>query len=501
MKNLLPQGMIQKVVFALFFITGAIFYAQDKTYASSQSYQTNGLLCLGCSVQNPQNAVGNNEDDHSSITIPISLLGGQVEQTLIFPATTTRHFKKIVIGIGSPNHILSAKLLGGEAYVESYSGTTPNGDKTLINNNMLELAQNQKKGTIEFTPTKFFDRIKITLNGGGIGVNDVLQIYYAYHTPDKFTNCGNPPLDPLAYYSFDGNTNDIISDYNLTLGYGNINFIPNDIICGNSVYAGQSTGSLIKNFSGNKIKTMAFWVKMDNVPLFTDGNSFISIILDKFSKKIRMYADKTDTPNMIKVDEWIITDPFEPNLIYLKASDNLMLNELAYFTLVYDEEQKKLCLYKNGILSSKKSCGILANSEPDDDTYQISLQLQRAKIDELLIYDRALTSDEVKALACSYGILPNCTSGTSAPASKIAVPTETFTVSPNPTTGEITLDGNILLVGSDISIRNTSGTEVYHSAFRSRTFELPATLPGGVYMLTLQTKDKKVYTRKIILTR
>ncbi|MDN3695152.1 T9SS type A sorting domain-containing protein [Chryseobacterium tructae] len=74
-------------------------------------------------------------------------------------------------------------------------------------------------------------------------------------------------------------------------------------------------------------------------------------------------------------------------------------------------------------------------------------------------------------------------------------------MSPNPTSGQITLDGNILMIGSEISIRNTSGTEVYHSLFRSKTFDLPSSLPAGVYMLTLQTKDKKVYTRKIILNR
>ncbi|GEN69166.1 T9SS type A sorting domain-containing protein [Chryseobacterium rhizosphaerae] len=76
-----------------------------------------------------------------------------------------------------------------------------------------------------------------------------------------------------------------------------------------------------------------------------------------------------------------------------------------------------------------------------------------------------------------------------------------LTLFPNPTTGQITLEGNIVLTDADIFINNTLGKEVFRSKFRSKTIDLPATLPGGVYMLTVQTKDKEIYTHKIILTR
>ncbi|MET3034996.1 T9SS type A sorting domain-containing protein [Chryseobacterium sp. NRRL B-14859] len=508
MKNL-PKGMIQKVVFALLFITGAILYAQDKTYASDQSYLTDGV-CVGCSVINPQNATGSDETNFATIKIPLSLLGGKVEQTLIFPAATTRHFKKIVIGIGSPSQVLSAKLLGGEAYVESYSGTTPNGDKTLINNNMLELAQDQKKGTIEFTPKKFFDRIKITLNGGAVGLNDALQIYYAYHKSIG-TTCNTPPFEPLLHFPFDGS---VIESDNI------INFIPpsvNDphpiiykdgLVCGKAITSPPNTSTIIFNrlkldpnggygfpeFFGPK--TISFWARVED-------SGYLEIM--PFLFKIHI------TPTQAQV---------VPNLNPVIYTNNAP-GQLNHYTIVYDynrdpdtnePEKGIVCMYKNGVKISNVPGELYCKSEINiDETPGLIIQLKDAFIDDLLYYDKALTADEVKTLLCSYysnsqecplsGTSSNGTISKTSPTSKITAPTETFTVSPNPTTGEITLDGNILLVGSDISIRNTSGTEVYHSAFRSRTFELPATLPGGVYMLTLQTKDKKVYTRKIILTR
>ncbi|MDC8101801.1 T9SS type A sorting domain-containing protein [Chryseobacterium rhizosphaerae] len=76
-----------------------------------------------------------------------------------------------------------------------------------------------------------------------------------------------------------------------------------------------------------------------------------------------------------------------------------------------------------------------------------------------------------------------------------------ITLFPNPTTGQITLEGNIVLTDADIFISNTLGKEVFRSKFRSKTIDLPATLPEGIYLMTLQTQDGKVYTHKIILTK
>lgn len=83
-----------------------------------------------------------------------------------------------------------------------------------------------------------------------------------------------------------------------------------------------------------------------------------------------------------------------------------------------------------------------------------------------------------------------------------AVSTEkVLNVFPNPTTGKITLEGNIDFANADIFINNTFGEEVFRFKFKSKTLDLPATLHGGIYILGIQTKDKEIYTHKIILTR
>jgi len=72
---------------------------------------------------------------------------------------------------------------------------------------------------------------------------------------------------------------------------------------------------------------------------------------------------------------------------------------------------------------------------------------------------------------------------------------------PNPTTGQVTLRGDIDFADADIFISNTSGREVFRLKFKSKTIDLPDTLPAGIYMFTVQTKDGQAYTQKAILTR
>ncbi|MBP2619362.1 T9SS type A sorting domain-containing protein [Chryseobacterium jejuense] len=95
----------------------------------------------------------------------------------------------------------------------------------------------------------------------------------------------------------------------------------------------------------------------------------------------------------------------------------------------------------------------------------------------------------------------NPAAATSAHAMKTVPAEKVLTLFPNPTRGQVTLQGNIDFTDADIFINNTFGKEVFRSKFRAKTIDLPATLPGGVYMLSVQTKDKETYTHKIILTR
>ena len=61
--------------------------------------------------------------------------------------------------------------------------------------------------------------------------------------------------------------------------------------------------------------------------------------------------------------------------------------------------------------------------------------------------------------------------------------------------GLFTIDKNVATEGSEITLTNTSGKEVFRSKLRSNTFE--ANQPAGVYIMTLQTKEGKKKKKKI----
>lgn len=486
MKNsFLHRSLMRGVsIMAFLLISQSFFYAQEKIYATSETHSITGV-CLFCSISSPEKAVGNNESDFALLNIPIGV-AGRGELNLSFPAATTKHFRKVVIGIGRPSAALSVGLLGGVT-VESFMGTISNNDSKVVDNTMLKVGQDPKQGIIEFTPTKYFDKIRITLNGGLLGLNNGLQVFYAYHTPGKFAKCGNPPLDPLYYYPFDGNGEELMSGYNLTTNV--VDFQTNDMICGQAAYGPTVTNNayLINQVGSSRqagSETYAFWMKADalafgslgKLTIKTISGATISNEYEYFEGGLAALVDKDDFHNEF-------------------ADQPIEKNTWLHFTMVWNNETKSLCLYKNG---RNPKC-IQTYTQPE--TTSTYIGLNNVRIDDLIIYDRALTATEVKSLACSYGILPGCTSGSTTSSKVAPAKKETLIVSPNPSQGKITLGGNILLDGSDISVLTAAGKEVYRSKFRSETFELPSSLPGGVYIVNVQTRNGETFSQKIILSR
>lgn len=457
----------------------------DKIYATAETNKAIGI-CLGCSVQNPQNAVGPDEENYSSLKIPVGV-SGKIEQTLIFPAPTTKNFRKIVIGIGTSN--LSVQQLKGLT-IETFMGNTSNNDQSTIINGMFKTGPHPNRGTIEFVPKKYFDRIKITLNGGEANLKDVIGIYYVYHISSPFTICGNPPLDPLAYYPLDGNINDAISNLNLTheANSGPIQYSDN-MVCGKKIRTENVISELVSPIyplpSGDYDVTVSFWanIKKDS---WTPG-----MHIDAFGETLTMSSEKIfwgddypypsrhkDTPKGF--NHYILRYQFGKACLYING-------KLSFNYIVHPPESKPQCV--------PVSTASLQNK-------QLKISLQDTEIDELIIYNRGLSSEEIENLASSYGIPFGSSPYSSSIAGTKAVSTEEkIFITPNPTHGSITLRGNIPFEDSEISIINITGTEVYHSKFTSKTFDLPSNLQGGVYILSVETKDKKVYTCRIILTR
>ncbi|MBK1894371.1 T9SS type A sorting domain-containing protein [Chryseobacterium paridis] len=192
--NLLSgQSLTKKVVLAsLLFLMNAMSFAQlNKVYASSQTNRAYGI-CVACFVQNPENAVGSNESDYSTLLVPIGLLG-RTEQTLIFPTSNIlADTNKLVIGVGTDQSILTAQLIGGIS-VETFLGDVSNNDYMNIFDDVLKLGgTDASRGALELTMNKPYDRVKISLNSGLLNLNGGFRIYYAYQYKD-------PHISLLAY--------------------------------------------------------------------------------------------------------------------------------------------------------------------------------------------------------------------------------------------------------------------------------------------------------------
>ncbi|MGH1518988.1 T9SS type A sorting domain-containing protein [Chryseobacterium sp. JK1] len=154
-------------------------FGQSRIYAHAQSSGVFGVACLGCRVDNPLNAIGDNEDDYSTMVLGTALLGG-IQQTLQFP--DLRADTRLVVGIGTDNIPLSVQLLSGVS-LETMNGGTSNEDRRTIDVSLLKLGATPNRGTVEFKPTKPYDGIRIGLTGGVLSLGGGFRIYYAYQDP------------------------------------------------------------------------------------------------------------------------------------------------------------------------------------------------------------------------------------------------------------------------------------------------------------------------------
>lgn len=174
-----PSSLKAGLMALFLFSAGTMSLAQNRIYAHAQSSGVFGVACLGCHIDNPLNAVGDNEDDYSTMVLGTALLGG-IQQTLIFP--DLRSDTRLVVGIGTDNIPLSVQLLSGVT-LETMNGGTSNDDRRTIDVSLLKLGATPNRGTIEFKPTKPYDGIRIGLTGGVLSLGGGFRVYYAYQDP------------------------------------------------------------------------------------------------------------------------------------------------------------------------------------------------------------------------------------------------------------------------------------------------------------------------------
>ncbi|MDN5284713.1 MAG: gliding motility-associated C-terminal protein [Mucilaginibacter sp.] len=165
----------------------------QRHFATTQNNGATGLLCVGCTVTNPLNAVDANLQTYSVLNVPVSLLAGTYQE-LIFPGGAVAANTPLTIKLGTGDNLLDVTALGG-VIITPYNGnvagtsiTAPTLASVLSNNNQVELI---------FSPTTAYDRVRVTLNGGLLGALSSIYLYDAFYTTPGGAPICNTPYDEL----------------------------------------------------------------------------------------------------------------------------------------------------------------------------------------------------------------------------------------------------------------------------------------------------------------
>ncbi len=141
-------------------------------------------LCVGCNVQNPNNAVDGNINTYSQFSVPVGL-GGYLQQQLIF-ANPGQAGDIIDVDLEIPGGIADINALSFISLATySNGGATYNNDRVAINNNILGIQLlSGDKFKVSFTATAPFDRIEVRFNAG----LSLLTNLYVYQAAYRYPN-------------------------------------------------------------------------------------------------------------------------------------------------------------------------------------------------------------------------------------------------------------------------------------------------------------------------
>ena len=157
-------------------VVEAIEALVDCSAANAQGNGISGLLCIGCGVSNAGNAVDNDPNNFSRLTLGVGV-SGSVYQELIFPQSGVSG-DSIRLDLAVPGGLADVGVLGG-IQVTLYNGTTQvqqlNVNDALVN---LSLLSGNRFNAI-FEAKNTYDRVEIR-NMGLVSALTSVDIYGAY---------------------------------------------------------------------------------------------------------------------------------------------------------------------------------------------------------------------------------------------------------------------------------------------------------------------------------
>ncbi|WP_461449492.1 Ig-like domain-containing protein [Mucilaginibacter sp.] len=146
-------------------------------FASSQTNTTSGVLCVGCGVTNPNNAVDADTTTYSTLNVPVALLSASTSQALIFsdPGIVG---DTVVIRMRIPATILSSAILGN-IQIQSFNGATANNDATTLTSNAILVLSGNNDVLVKFVPGAAYNAVQVTLVNNTLSAFNSLDIFYA----------------------------------------------------------------------------------------------------------------------------------------------------------------------------------------------------------------------------------------------------------------------------------------------------------------------------------
>ncbi|SKA13217.1 gliding motility-associated C-terminal domain-containing protein [Sediminibacterium ginsengisoli] len=146
--------------------------------ATSETSNTNAIVCIGCNVSTPGGATDTDTTTFSQLNMTVAALGAYIQQTLIFPHVSETGDALQLIMEGPVG--LATATIAGAIRIETFNGGVSNGDVRAINDALVNITLlGGTKFAVRFTPAAAFDRVQVTLDGGLVGALNNVRIYYA----------------------------------------------------------------------------------------------------------------------------------------------------------------------------------------------------------------------------------------------------------------------------------------------------------------------------------
>ncbi|AMR30558.1 hypothetical protein A0256_03525 [Mucilaginibacter sp. PAMC 26640] len=159
-------------------ITVNPIFSTSCDFGSTQTIDINGL-CAGCNVTAPNSAVDTDTTTASQINVPLSLVGANASQTIIFgDGGIVGDTVKVKIGVSSG--LLSAAVLD-QIQIASYNGTNYNNDRVNLSNSIIgiQLLAGGTTAIVKFAPGTVYDRVEVRLNSTVTSALSSLNVFFA----------------------------------------------------------------------------------------------------------------------------------------------------------------------------------------------------------------------------------------------------------------------------------------------------------------------------------